>query len=393
MSGLLVDFLRYLKGYVTVMLGGHRPESVLTEIIKKNIKVKKIVKKDNEIIFICSYLTYKKFKKIAESKANLSYEVKKQGLPVYLNKYKKRYGLIIGIFVFLITLYSLTFFVWDIRVSGCVDTSEKGVVNLLDKKGLKIGAAKSKINATVIENSFLLERDDISWISINLKGTTAFVELREVKPPPIQKDTSFPSNIYASRDGIIKTINDYMGYRTVNVGDTVTAGDLLVTGEYTDKYGKEYKLHSDAEILAYTTHSHSVYVPFEYYQQKKTGKCKNYYKINLIRFSLPLYFNKKISYNTYSKNKSVNKLRLSDSLVLPFSVEKTSYLKTDIVKYVRSQDDALSLAYEKLYDYEYNLVGVDVLNRDYDVSKDENGVRVKVTLDCVEDIGVKIKLE
>ena len=46
-------------------------------------------------------------------------------------------------------------------------------------------------------------------------------------------------------------------------------------------------------------------------------------------------------------------------------------------------------AYEKLDDIQNNLVGITVINKNYDVTESETGVTVKVYLDCYEDIGIE----
>ena len=111
---------------------------------------------------------------------------------------------------------------------------------------------KSKIDEEVIENNFLKSTEDYSWISINIKGTVAYIEVKEHIPPPKRIDASEPCSIYAARDGVIASITSYMGYEVLSPGDSVTAGDLVVSGDYTDRFGASFKLHSYAKVMAYT---------------------------------------------------------------------------------------------------------------------------------------------
>ncbi len=315
------------------------------------------------------------------------------GLLYILNRYRKRVGLVVGCFIFLIALYVISLFVWDIQVIGCKTISEQAVLSRLGQNGLTIGRLKSSFNCSEIENEFLKHFDEVSWISINLKGTMAYVEIREVKEQPEYIDASRPSSIYAARDGVIASVEAYMGYSVVKAGDTVTAGDLIVSGNYTDRYGVEYKLHSHAKVMAYTVHSQSVTVPIKYNEHVKTGKVKNKYSFKLTRFIIPLYFNKNIIYNSYDITKSVKKFKIGKNFVLPFEILKTTYSEVYDLECIRSKEVALAQAYEQLNDFENDLIGIVINERRYMETINDDSVTVKVMLECYEDIGIERELE
>lgn len=319
--------------------------------------------------------------------------IEKRGLPHRTFRYRRRFGLLPGAVVILLCIYLSSLYIWNIDVSGCESISSQEVLTLLSENGFSAGMLKSKFNISEIENSFLQNNDKISWISINIKGTSAFVEIREKSEKPELVDVGEPCSIYAARDGVIASVSDYMGYSLVKPGDTVTAGDLVVTGDYTDKYGVRYKLHSYARVMAYTTHTKTVTVPYESEEHIRTGRVKNKYSLKFIRFNVPLYFNEKIIYNNYDTTKSEKVLRLTDSFVLPISLLKTTYTEVDVCNCVKSEETALTDAYEQLFDFEYNLVGISVLGRDYETQVNGDSVTVKVILDCYEDIGITRKID
>lgn len=390
---MLEKFLRFIFGTTRIKINGNGIEKFLTKIVALDLKVFNIDKKsDTELTFECYRYLHKDVAKIIHEFKYVDFVMQDKGLPVILVKYKNRWGLIAGALLFFVLFYTVTLFVWEINIVGCDEISEQEILQRLDEKGFSVGVYKGKIDASEIENAFLYDYDKVSWMSINIIGTSATVEIRENICKVKKLDTSEPSNIYASRDGVIASVSAYMGYSVVSVGDTVTAGDLVVSGEYTDKYGKEYKLHSYASVMAYTTHTFSVSIPYTALEQQKTGKSKNYYKINLIRLSLPLYFKENISYNTYSVNRTIKQFRLGDSLVLPFSVEKISYTETENISYTKTKEAALSDAYEQLDDLENNLVGITVLDKEYEVTESSEGIDVKVVLDCYEDIGIEMPI-
>lgn len=311
----------------------------------------------------------------------------RRGLPPLMRGYRARFGLLFGALLIAAGLYASTFFIWRIEIIGCKDVSAAEVTGLLAKNGLTVGSRRSRRDIFLIENACLLQSDKMSWMSINVIGTTAYVEIRERSDPPPVIDASGPCSIYASRDGVIASVEAYMGYPVIRPGDTVTAGDLVVTGDYTDKYGVRSVHHSYAKVMAYTVRSKTVTVPLNKTEHVPTGRVKNKYSINFIRFSIPLYFSEKIMYNKYDKNVSERPLRITESFALPVSLVKTRFAEVEERTVTLSPEAALADAREELSDFEYDLVGVTVLDRNVTESVSGDSVTATLTLDCYEDIG------
>jgi len=383
---MLIKLFRYIFGYYKVSVSCDNAEKLLDILMKKNVCISGLKKTSSDTLsFECSLKSLTEIKNIKhDSPIDVTY--KKFGLFALFERNKNRCGLIIGLLIFCISFYFISLHIWHIEIIGCNTVDELEIISFLEKNGIKIGTLKSDIDVAKIENNILYSTDKLSWMSINIKGTMAYVEIRENECKVKKLDTSKPSNIYASRDGVIRSVKTYMGYPVVKPGDTVTAGELLITGDYTDKYGKNYKLHSYGEVMANTVHSFEVTVPYIVKEQQKTGKSKKYYKINTTRLSIPLYFNKKILYNNYSKTSSVKKIKLFDSFYLPLNIKKTVYYETDFVTYSISKQAALEDAYQKLDAKALSLVGIEIIDKRYDVVELDDGVTVKLTLDCYENI-------
>lgn len=314
--------------------------------------------------------------------------VKSRGAPVFALRYRARVGLLVGALIVAAGLYASSLFIWRIEVTGCKTTPVAEVKELLSQNGFNIGDKRRRRDVSLIENACLLATDKLSWMSINIIGTTAYVEVRERTDPPPVVDASEPCNIVAARDCVIASIEAYMGYPVLRPGDTVSAGELIVTGDYTDKYGVRSRHHSYAKILAYTVRNRTVTVPLTVTEHIPTGRVKNKWSLNFIRFSIPLYFSEKIMYNSYDKTVSEHVLRLSDSFALPVSLTRTSYFEAEEHTVTLSENAAYQDALEQLYDYEHDLTGVTVLKRSVEKSVSESSVTLTLTLECMEDVGV-----
>jgi similar to stage IV sporulation protein len=390
---MLKSLQRYLLGTLRVSIRGSGCERFLNLVHGEKFNIFDVCRDDDGCVtFGIDRKNFRRLRPLVRKSHVKIHIQKKLGLPQRTRNYRHRFGLILGVIIIVVSLYISSLFIWDVQVSGCESISEQEVLTVLSENGFTAGGLKRKYNIREIENNFLKHNDKISWISINIKGTTAFVEVREKSEKPELIDASEPCSIYAARDGVIASVSDYMGYSLVKPGDTVTAGDLIVTGDYTDKYGTQYKLHSYAKVMAYTTHTKTVTVPLKASEHVRTGNFKNKYSLKLIRFSVPLYFNGKILYNNYDVTKSEKFLRLTDNFVLPISICKTTYTEIENFEYTKSKETALYDAYEQLRDFEYNLVGIRVLDREYEEQINEDSVTVKVMLNCYEDIGISRKI-
>ena len=75
-----------------------------------------------------------------------------------------------------------------------------------------------------------------------------------------------------------------------------------------------------------------------------------------------------------------------DSFYLPISLEMETYYETDVIQYSISKDTAIDDAYQKLNEKALSLVGVQIVDREYVISENEKELKVKLILDCYEDI-------
>ncbi len=386
---MVKKLLRFVIGTYRIEIVG-RDNNLLNYIVKNNIKVFNLNVTDEKTQFDCYKSEFKNLQQYLKN--NCDYTAYFNGLPVILNKYKSRAGLLIGALIFFVMFYIFSLYVWKIDIVGCKTITKQEIMTRINQCGLNIANQKSRLDLKQIENNFLKGYSDVSWVSINIKGTVATVEIRENTRKVKKLDTTQPCSIYASRDGVIASVKAYMGYSVVNIGDTVTAGDLLISGDYTDKYGVNYKLHSMGTVMANTTHTYNVTVDYSSTEQVKTGKSKTFYKLKLATFSIPLYFNKNILYNNYSLNINNIYFEPFKNLVLPFYIEKSTYTQTQTVKTTKSSDVALQDAYEKIRDIESNLVGIKIVDKEYQQKVYNDRVELKATLSCYEDIGVKIEI-
>ena len=75
---------------------------------------------------------------------------------------------------------------------------------IANENGLKVGELKNKIDTKKIINKLRLERNDLAWVGIELKGTNALIKIIEATPKPdIINEEEF-CNIIATKEAVIR---------------------------------------------------------------------------------------------------------------------------------------------------------------------------------------------
>ena len=337
--------------------------------------------------FICSFHTSKKLMSACKFH-NITIEIKSaHGLPKLLYKYRARSGIFVGIILSVMLLCLSQSVLWQINVKGNERLTEKEVIEALEECGLKIGGKLSSFDIDSIENRVLLNSDDISWLSVNMSGTVANVEIREVIDTEIKEKNTRPANLVAKCDAQVVSIEVYSGFLCVEAGDFVRAGDLLVSGLYDSTQSAYRYTRASGRIFAKTTHTFTVEIPLKKeikvysdgYSEKKT--------LNFFGNSIKLFANSGnvgASCDIINYEYSLNPFGLGN-LPISVSVEKNypyTYEMTDI-------DEALAqeLAYYELRAIlETELPDAQLLKKSLYGELTEDSYVLKCTVVCIEDI-------
>lgn len=212
----------YILGYVNISVEGFFLERFINMCISKKVLLWNLKRKKSS--FLYANLGMKDFKKIKEIARITKCKVKierKRGLPFLFNKYKKRKIFFIALLIVILVTFGISNFVWNIEVTGLNTIDEKEILENLNSDGLKIGTLKAKVNTKEIINNLRLQRNDIAWVGIHLKGTNAVVEIVEAdKKPEIVNENEY-CNIVSDKEGVITKINVQNGTALVKKGDIV----------------------------------------------------------------------------------------------------------------------------------------------------------------------------
>ena len=285
--------LNYILGYLNVEIEGYYIERFIN--ISKNEKVLIWNLKRKKDVTLNIKVGVNEFRKICKIARKTKCKIKinsKRGIPFILNKYRKRKIFLILLILIAFLIFLSSNFVWNVDIKEENDEELENIRQDIYNAGLNIGKFKGDINTKEIINKLRLERQDIAWMGIELKGTNAIVKIvKSTDKPDIINENEYCS-IVSDKAGIITKISAQNGTANVQVGDIVNVGDVLVNGWMEGKYTGIRYVHAIGEIQAkvwYTKHKN---ISYKITERRETGNLEDKYSIKFNNFEIN--FNKNL---------------------------------------------------------------------------------------------------
>ena len=117
---LFEKIIRFINGYFIISVTGKFPERFLNVCANKGILVTDVTYlSPTSLRLRISSKSYKALNDIPQKTSVKTEIIYEGGFPVIMRKYKKRKSLIIGAFSFILALFVLNLFVWEIEITGC----------------------------------------------------------------------------------------------------------------------------------------------------------------------------------------------------------------------------------------------------------------------------------
>lgn len=201
--------------------------------------------------------------------------VRKWGTWFWLNNNRNRYGLLLGILIFIGGLFFLSNFLWKIEINGNLYYSDEVILDFLTENNIKTGAV-ALINSEELESAIRESFDKVIWVSVSVEGTKLTIDLKENNSNPIMADETAVRDIVATKDGVVESIFVRTGTAIVKPGDEVKKGDVLVTSKVVcaNEYGEEVKVvytNADADIVINTSYDYIDIIKRDYTEKEYTG--------------------------------------------------------------------------------------------------------------------------
>lgn len=363
-------------------------------ICKENGIVYRNQKADQSTVSIeCTLIYARRLESLCRKRGISLISVKSHGIPHIFYKYRHRYGLMAALAISVILLILSRLFVWDIRIDGEKRLSEKQILDDLNTCGIHIGSPIKKLDTDVIQNRMIIYSDEVSWISINLIGTVAHIEIREVEPYPEETEKPYAANLVATEDGEIIGFEEVKGEIVVKIGDRVRKGDLLVSGIRDSKTQGFTYTCAEGMVFAKTVSSYGISVPLEYQKKERTGKVYTEKYLVFFNKDVKIYSNNRKmpeSCDIIDTVKYMNVLSLGE---LPFGIRTVKHIEYNLQNATRSAEEAIDLAFYRLRSTEEELGVSDILSKQLSGSLVDGAYRLECTTTSVKNIARQIEIE
>lgn len=276
-----------MNSYLILKVTGNK-DRFLLKCKKYNIDIIKIKYESYKEFIICiNNNEYKKLNKIKGSYKIDIIEVKGKLKYIKLIKNYKIFFLmfILGI-IFLVVLSNIIFEI-DIR-SDNKNLNELILKELSNYKIEKYSFKKSnKELNNVINNIKNKYKDNIEWINIKEDGVKYIVNFVERKVNNKKEDNEV-YQIVSKKNGIIRNIYTYKGYSSLNIGDYVSKGDILINSDiYLNEELKE-SVNAKGKVYAEVWYKVKIEYPLNYKEKKYTNNKRKipYFKLGNKYFEL-----------------------------------------------------------------------------------------------------------
>ncbi|MBQ3567555.1 MAG: sporulation protein YqfD [Anaerotignum sp.] len=220
-----------LHGYVTITVKGFSAERFVNMAAFRGVPLREVAREgasvtmkaaggSEDILFACA-------EKTGCTVEILSYG----GLPVILNRFRKKQVWSFGLLLFAAGLYVLSSFVWTVRVEGNERMAEKDILSACEEMGLQPAAWKKNVDTAAVTKGLLTQFSELSWVSVGIHGTDAVIRLAETIEKAEMVDRVTPCDVVAAQDGVIVSVTAERGTPLVQAGDVVQKGDVLISSE------------------------------------------------------------------------------------------------------------------------------------------------------------------
>ncbi len=311
-----------------------------------------------------------------------------KGIPFYLRFFVSRPGIGLGMIIFFTVMWLSGKTVWKINVEGNEKYSDEYIVNQLEELGFGYGTYIPSVDFDQMHSEYLAKFSEISWISVNMNGTYANVQVREKRlGERVNHEDGGYANIIASEDGVIAHEETSSGIPLIKQGDVVRKGELLVSGVVPLRNGGHRYSYAESKVYAYVPRYLEVEVPFKTTEKVYTGESFTKKTVKIFKKSINLSINSGFEYTTYDKIIRSRRISVFDSIPLPVWIDETEYREYYYVEKTLTKDAAVSAALAELRDrLDSILEEAEITSISFAYEISENRFIIKCDLTCIADI-------
>lgn len=374
------------KGYVTIRLRGPGLERLLNKIATLDIQIFKIHRLTEDTMIIrMGAKNYAQLRPLLRGSPIRITILDRHGLPFLIQRFKIRSFLVVGLVASLSFMIYLSNFIWFIEVEGNENISPALLNIAIEDLRIQTGVKRSSINSRALESELLLRFPSLSWVKISVEGVKLQILLSERKG--IEEDYGGAGHVYAENDGLVTEILLLRGTPKVREGDTVLAGDLLISGIYYDGKGVKQFGAAQGVVKARVWYRAVGEASLTRWEPIQTGNKHRQFVFSLGTLEIPMGK----SYPLENHTREIKEWTLSlGRAMAPLSLKRIDFHEVQYsrvnVALEEAKTEAYNTAWENLTNRGLEKKGILMEKIEDDLMVDQDGIRVTVNVEVEQDI-------
>lgn len=376
----------WVTGYLVVRFRGQQIENVLDHASRHGIKFWGIERLTTDIMI--GRIGVQQFKTVRPLLWNQDVSaaiLDRRGLPFAFHKLGQRVFFLLGLGTFCLVVLYLSGFIWFIEINGNEQLPTIEIMNAALDEGLHVGQRRRDFSAKSLESKLLAHFDSLAWVGVSLQGTKVQIDI--VERSTFAPSSSLTGNIVAVHDGLVTDLFVLRGTPMVRKGDTVRQGDILISGEYYDLWGRKHHGRAEGAVQARVWYESFAEASLSRVAERKMGGRSSKFLVHIGGWTIPLGFDP--SYGDYSTEIVSWMFPRSQSTTI-VGLSRINFYEVEYETIPISRDEARQAALLDAWKYVEN-VGVDLdqvrQHRVHeDLITDGDGIRVHLYVEVEENI-------
>lgn len=388
--------LNYLRGQVTVEVESAAPERVLNLCAAHGIPFWGLTwLSELRLRAAIDRAELPRLRQVLTQTDAVLTVVRTEGAPEVWRQYRRRYVLLAAAGLLMLTMALGGTHIWAFQVTGNDTVPTETILRTLEKYGVALGA-RSRIQQEELRNHVLLELPDVVWLTVNMRGCTAHVQVVERQRPPHLYTDGEITNVVAARDGLVTGVQALDGEAQVMAGSTVTAGQVLISG-VVDSDRRGYRLlHGMGQVWARTWYELSVSVPLTVREKGRETGAVTRLAVDVGRNRIKIYGKGSMTGPDCDKMTVYHQARLPFGLTLPVTLVTERTVRCAAGEAERPMADARAEGETQLMaQLEAALAPSQgqLLDHSFDAVRQGKWLVVTLRAECEEQIGVSSPLD
>ncbi len=384
---------------------GDHAERFINLCAKNDIHLEEIKRTEENVQAVAVGFCESKLRELAD-KACVAVTVKrKSGLLYRFLFYRCRIVFYLMPLIILTALWVLSGYIWSVRVTGNRSITADMLYDYLTEQEWYYGDRISNIVPDEMEEQLRARFPVITWCNVVVKGTCLMIDIKENELAGVrtgerqQGDTGY-GDMAALEQGTVASIITRTGVPQCKAGDSVSQGQILVSGEIPiynntgDTVIDHRYVAADADILLQYEISYLDFVSAEVCVKEYTGVSKesSFITTRLGEWQIGA---QDAPYETFDHYSSCYQLRCMDNFYLPCYYGKIEYLETTFHNIYRDEQQIREILRQDYEDYLESLkeAGIEVIDDEVQYIPGVQGIYLSGRLSICAPGGVFVPME